>query len=383
MATNRNLWSLLKNLGSPDPPGKYEDFIGELQQLSIQMVSGTPEEQVFAERRIRDIKEGFSAGDKSSAESLISKTVAESIEAVGDTSLNVDQRKFINRYVATNIGLGVLKTGAGLWQVIDAAAKKRKLKLPKIPAKRFRDPQLSTMLSQAMSRAATGDLSVKKAFRDALASDRSFSAATAQTSANIGQALTNFQASEIRRNRLIGRFNTEQARRNSQLRQEATQLLNMRIRETENLRQDDFRRFGIEESRFNTSLSQLQGQMNSGLTNIFKGFGELAQFVPYIQTNTGARVEEEGSGVTPSGTFDDTNFDPGVTPGFSNTGGRGSTPGMNIAQFLTLGSRANRTPQRISSFRQQFGIGDEGQWGDKDQQVFDQIFFQNPIEFFE
>ncbi len=388
---------------NPNQTGTYEDYKDQAVALSTAMYTGSPEEQVAASRQLSDIVGKLSSRDAEDFKDLVSKTLEQTMSTAaksqGEPGITKEQAKIIRAEVGTNLGLGLLKTGTGIVQVLDAAFKKKKLTPPKLPQDLYKNPQLATQIAQSMTRADQGDQGRQQAFDEQLTEGRAVNNARAKSAGTIGQYLSNVQSDASRANKAKRDFAVDESRLKTQERGLLARLTSESAREDARIKNTEFRKFAFQNQAYNNSLQALQQQQNSGFNNAFIGANELAGAIPgavaanqVLQQgsgNTGGggllsqmkTISSDAATQTPSARPQDIGFDDQVGPFAPKIS---PTVSLGKGQMLMLGSPAYRTPENVELFQQmaqQQGYNNliPGQWDETTDKAYKDMMTINPF----
>lgn len=377
----------LQQLAEQKPGSLDGADMSYIRELALQLSSGTPEQQLQADIEIKKIADRLDEDGRGQMDQFISNVVAESIENQSGKKLDIDQRKLIMDTVKTNVGMGVLKAGAGLIQVLDAAAKKKKLRMPEMPDVMTKDPLLQNELGRALSRQDQGDTALQQFFKERSAEAEKAAIERAKVTGNVGQYLSGSQAAQLASNRAAREFAEDDALRRSGLRGETRQLLGMSMQEDQRIQNDMWRRFSAKESRFREQAQALRAQREAGFSNMFTGLEDIGANLPYLLQKVKQQVDTPGSPIvsTPLDPLDlpglEGNLQAPPRPLPSMSGGQ--TEDMSMLEMTLMGNDAYRTEDRVKSFQESLknqGFQDvqpTGEWDSATQAGFEN--FANPL----
>lgn len=349
----------------------FEDFQDEIQKLSQQMISGSIAEQVAAKRRLEEIKGLVGEDDAKFVDELMINTVVDGMTPANKKGLTDQQKSVISSVLTSNTIMGLVGAGAGLAQIISAESKRKGITPPEMPATMTKDPILQDQISKALVRAEEGDPDIAKDFEERLAEQRAVNTERAKTAGNAGQFRSNAQAAGITETRETTKFAADQERRRASARQDLTSLLSLDQQEDRFMQQDEWKRFGVSDSRFRQNLNQLQAQKNSGFQNTFNSLAALTSPQSIMGLNALLQDKSAAGGDELSPLKPDnqpiSNIVPDLSalePGISSKGDflpnpeRNELPPVSLGQVLMMGSRANQTDNNLNMLKQLLGTED-------------------------
>lgn len=375
------------------------EYAPRIKELLAQQYDPTAslEDQLAAEKEIDQIREGIKNSEaRNIVGDLETRLVADMIEGTSGKPVSGSQRDIIKKTIMGKAGLAAIQAGAGIMQVLGANSKLKDLVPPKQPDDLKKNPQLSTLLSQQLSKAAQGDPQVRKSFEEGLAEQTAIANERAKSSGTIGQYTGNLQGNALRELRALRDFATDEANRKRQDTSLAGQLVQQSINEDFRIQDDKFRKYRVDNLNYLSSLNALQGQKNSGFNNLFVGLQNASEVFPYSGLLSDLRARdfatsregEEAIEPLPASperldlTIPQLNQDIGTL----RTNFRKTPPYME-GEFRLLGG-TDRTPESISRFQEYARsrnklIDDEyGQWGLSTQKAYDELRNPSPLEMF-
>lgn len=274
-----NIKDMLRNVGksvtegAKVADGDWSNFQSEIEALVAAVVSGDTAAEIKAKQRLSEIEESLGEEQGRYAREFYENSLLDSLPI---DSGNDEQVKAAKAAINSSLALAGVKTGTGIWQILDAKFKEEGLKAPNFPEPLSKNNVLSDRLAESMAREKSPDRAISAEFERGLAALTGLNNARAQSTGNIGQYQGNLQANRVRENDALLRFAAEQERTNAGERQETNRLLSESIGE-DRYRQDElWKQFGVLDDRHNQSLANLARQRSSGFNNMFIGLNELA-----------------------------------------------------------------------------------------------------------
>lgn len=380
-----------------EPQEFIEKYEQQLRELSLKEVLGTAAEKTLAAKQYEDLLASLESDEERKLmESLrrnIIATPLASMYAEPGTEEHDRYKSVLRAKVGTDGFLAAIKAGTGIAQILNADKQLRDLGAPKLPERLEKNEQLSTFLSQQLSRAEQGDPELEKNVREQLARTRSNTSQRARSSGSIGQYAANVQGAALGERQGTQQLFGQISNAKRQDRGLAGQLLGQSVREDARINADRFRRYREEQRAYETSLNNLQAQKNSGFTNLFTGLNEAADATPYLGIFGGQRepgIDNTTNPITEPTQEDVQNVINGMF-GYIPEAEQPlpPPPQMNNAQFFMLADPKNRDQRTTGAFQdfaasQGLNITDElGQWGDSTEQAYNELYEFSPMGYLE
>lgn len=255
-----------------DRDGEIRDLVAALF-LDASSGKPNPAEMLKAQMALDAMKENMSVTEKDRVDQLFAGHISNGVKGVAPkTEDNSKALSYLKKELTADAIFSGLSAGVGLFQVIDATIKKGNLKPPRIPEKLTASKELQSQLTKAIYRSEQGiNPKLKSYYESRVAEANEIDNFRAKATGNIGQFVGNIQGNAIQRSKAMQEFalkNEDEQRAN---RREVRALIGDELNEKQVLQNDEYRRFGIEESRYNRSLQNLDAQQGNGLDNLFGG----------------------------------------------------------------------------------------------------------------
>lgn len=334
----------------------------QLKLIVAKAITGSAVDWKMAIRQLEELKGSLSKEDASDLESDFEAMMTDAVEARSGGTLSEEQRKAIKGAVASNMTLGTLKAGAGIFQIVDASLKKKNLDAPDFPELQAKNTRLSNRIADAQVRAEQGDPAIRAQFEKDMAFLESLYNERAKSSGNAGQYLSNVQGNALRQERKLGQFAAEEANRRGRYRGELDSLIGMDIRENNRLHNEKWRQFDVLNNRYERSLANLNAQSNSGVENLFVGLDQLAaggRVLPFLER------QKQADPVT-FGDLGASSLQSLPTPELKP---------LSLGTISRLGSPSFRRDnmEDLLTFQKLGGVVGNGMWDDDTDSLFDEI----------
>jgi len=356
---------------------KPEDVMAMAEQYVKLKMSDKPSDRTQASIMMRQLENELSSENFNVFNDHIANYSADIMFGTPSSGKGGDQyseqRKALRSYLKSKAGLAALQTGAGLFQVVDAAMKAKNLEPPKQPEMLRKNANLQDEINTTKVRAEQGDATLRQMFRDMLAEDQAVTDDRARASGSIGQYGANIQAGASRRTDAMRSYEDQVAKRKLSDRDRLRQLIGMDIQEDQAIQDGEFRRFFYNNQNYQMNNRLINEQLGSGVENIFGGLDNMVSPLSIYGASVG------GGGDQPAQQMDIGAID-GVFDSQPYLGEDSVTPDLNLVEFQLLGSEDFRVPELVEKYKNQLRnqglqVTDGfGEWGDFEQEAYDQNF---------